>query len=75
MSLGAAENGGTKYQIRFTDTSVPSFTYTVPRGEKGETGSQGPKGETGSQGPQGAKGEDGVRGTDGLTPFIGENKN
>lgn len=54
---------------------MPSFTYTVPRGEKGETGSQGPKGETGSQGPQGAKGEDGVRGTDGLTPFIGENKN
>ena len=37
-----------------------------PKGEKGDTGLQGPKGDTGEQGPQGPKGDKGPQGPQGI---------
>ena len=37
-----------------------------PQGEKGDTGAQGPKGDTGEQGPQGPKGDKGPQGPQGI---------
>ena len=37
-----------------------------PQGEKGDTGLQGPKGDTGEQGPQGPKGDKGPQGPQGI---------
>ena len=39
---------------------------TGPQGEKGDTGLQGPKGDTGEQGPQGPKGDKGPQGPQGI---------
>lgn len=46
------------------------LTFGIPRGDKGETGSQGPvgpKGDTGERGPQGERGETGPQGPQGQT--------
>ena len=70
----AVTNGG-------TDTNAElNFSFTLPRGEKGDpgpqgpagpkgekgdTGPEGPQGETGPAGPQGPKGEPGSQGPEG----------
>ena len=42
-----------------------------PKGEKGDTGLQGPKGDTGEQGPQGPKGDKGPQGPQGPQGIMG----
>ena len=42
-----------------------------PQGEKGDTGAQGPKGDTGEQGPQGPKGDKGPQGQQGPQGIMG----
>ena len=42
-----------------------------PQGEKGDTGAQGPKGDTGEQGPQGPKGDKGPQGPQGPQGIMG----
>ena len=41
------------------------MSFTVPRGDKGETGDTGPKGDTGDTGPKGDKGDKGDTGDPG----------
>ena len=54
----SVENVGTNTEVK--------LKFTIPKGDKGETGAQGPagaKGDTGETGPQGPAGQDAV-----LTP-------
>ena len=47
------------------DGPAYGLSFTVPRGDKGETGDTGPKGDTGDIGPKGDKGDTGERGLQG----------
>lgn len=47
-----------------TDTEA-RFHFTIPRGDKGETGPQGPQGERGPQGDDGPQGPAGPKGDEG----------
>ena len=49
------------------DTNAAIFDFTIPRGDKGETGNTGPQGETGNTGPQGEIGPQGLKGDTGAT--------
>lgn len=47
------------------DGPAYGLSFTVPRGDKGETGDTGPKGDTGDTGPKGDKGDKGDTGDPG----------
>lgn len=62
ITIGNVQTGAAGSSVSVTNSGTSSaakLNFTIPRGDKGETGAQGPKGETGSQGPQGPKGADG----------------
>lgn len=78
ITIGNVQTGAAGSSVSVTNSGTSSaakFNFTIPRGDKGETGAQGPKGETGSQGPQGPKGADGetlqIAGM--IFPYAGEN--
>ena len=56
-SAASVENTGTVTNAK--------LKITIPRGDKGETGSQGPQGETGPKGDPGEKGDKGDKGETG----------
>lgn len=62
---------GTNASVTNSGTaSAPVLNFTIPRGDKGETG---PKGEPGIQGPKGDPGSAGANGrdgTDGVSPTV-----
>ena len=61
--------------VSFTDGQM-SFNFTLPKGDKGETGAQGetgPQGAAGPAGPQGERGPQGVAGPAGPQGLPGAN--
>ena len=50
-------------------TDYKAYSWTLIKGEKGDTGEQGPRGLTGAQGPQGDQGIEGPKGADGKSSY------
>lgn len=89
ISIGLVTTGepGTDVSVSNSGTeNAVILDFTIPKGQKGDTGPQGEKGEKGDQGepgargeqgpmgpegPQGPPGQDGSPGTDGYTPQKG----
>ena len=70
VQVGTVSTGqpGTQASVSNSGTANDAIlNFTIPQGEKGETGPQGPKGDTGSQGIQGDTGPQGPKGDTGDT--------
>ena len=61
--IGIAYNKSTLVE----STNYSDYSWSLIKGDKGETGSQGPQGEQGKTGPQGPKGDTGEQGLQGET--------
>ena len=79
VTATAGETASAEITNSGTDTDAElNFSFTLPRGEKGDPGPQGeagpagPKGETGPAGPQGDPGPQGPEGPQGLRGPQGE---
>jgi phage minor structural protein len=61
---------GTYTDNTAADSSDPAkYSWTLIKGDKGDTGAQGPKGDTGLQGIQGPKGDQGIQGPAGANSY------
>ena len=77
IEIGETTTGepGTPASVTNSGTNTaPVLNFTIPEGEKGETGPQGPQGERGPQGEQGPQGETGPQGPQGtvFTPSVSQ---
>lgn len=72
IAIGTVSSGDVaKVTAIPTETGV-SLDFTIPKGEKGDTGPQGIQGERGEQGEQGIQGERGEQGEQGIQGERGE---
>ena len=75
VEVGTTTTGepGTDASVTNVGTSTAAvFDFTIPRGEKGETGEQGIQGEAGPRGEQGVQGDTGPQGLQGIQGEKGE---
>ena len=68
VTATAGETASAEVTDSGTDTNAElNFSFTLPRGEKGDPGPQGPEGPEGLRGPEGPQGEKGDPGPKGET--------